>query len=242
MRSPFCFFHFREDPRVHSAFQAKLLRVIQERQFTPVGGTEAKETDIRLVAATNKNLKKMVETGSFREDLFYRLYVFPIFMPPLRERKEDIPLLIDHFLDKYAERNRCPRCIISEDAMQCILTYGWPGNVRELENTVERALISADGPEIELHDLPDSIVSLHSETLKPRNIEDLKRLKKELRDQAIVELEKEFVINALTANQWNVSRAASAVGMQRTNFYKLINKYNIKLCGGDESELGDTTA
>ena len=221
--------------------QGKLLRVIQERKYTPVGGTEAKATDIRLVTATNKNLKKMVETGAFREDLFYRLYVFPIFLPPLRERKEDIPLLIDHFLNKYDERNPSSRCGISEEAMKCILAYGWPGNVRELENTVERALIHADDPEIQLDDLPDGISGLHSEIAKPEDVKDLKRLKKQLRDQAIVELEKEFVINALTAHKWNVSRAASAVGMQRTNFYKLINKYSIKICGGDKGDAGDTS-
>ncbi|TFG93883.1 MAG: sigma-54-dependent Fis family transcriptional regulator [Syntrophobacterales bacterium] len=221
--------------------QGKLLRVIQERKYTPVGGTQARETDIRLVTATNKNLKKMVETGTFREDLFYRLYVFPIFLPPLRERKEDIPLMSDHFLNKYNELNRCPRCSISEEAMQCVLAYSWPGNVRELENTIERALISADGPEIRLDDLPNGISSLHSEIAKPENIEDLKRLKKQLRDKAVEDLEKEFVINALTAHAWNVGRAASAVGMQRTNFYKLVNKYNIKLCGGDEADAGDTS-
>jgi len=221
--------------------QGKLLRVIQERKYTPVGDTKPKETDIRLVTATNKNLKKMVETGTFREDLFYRLYVFPIFLPPLRDRKEDVPLLMDHFLSKYAARNRCPRCSISEEAMQCVLAYSWPGNVRELENTVERVLISADGPEIQLGDLPDGISSLHSEIPKPENVEDLKRLKKQLRDKAVEDLEREFVINALTAHEWNVSRAASAVGMQRTNFYKLVNKYNITLCGGDNGDAGDTS-
>ena len=125
--------------------------------------------------------------------------------------------------------------------MKCILAYGWPGNVRELENTVERALIHADDPEIQLHDLPDGISGLHSEIAKPEDVNDLKRLKKQLRDQAIVELEKEFVINALTAHKWNVSHAASAVGMQRTNFYKLINKYSIKICGGDKGDAGDTS-
>ncbi len=218
--------------------QGKLLRVIQERKYIPVGGTDAKETDIRLVTATNKNLKKMVETGTFREDLFYRLYVFPIFLPPLRERKEDIPLLITHFLNKYAERHRRTRCGISDEAMKCFLAYEWPGNVRELENTVERALISADGPVIQLHDLPEGIATLHLEIDKPENIEDLKRMKKALRDKAVEDLEKEFVINALSANEWNVSRAAGAVGMQRTNFYKLLNKYHIVLPGDDGEDAG----
>ena len=222
--------------------QGKLLRVIQERKYIPVGGTEAISTDIRLIAATNKNLKKMVETGTFREDLFYRLYVVPIFLPPLRERKEDLHLLVDHFLRKYSRRNRQPRIGMSDAAMKCILSYDWPGNVRELENTIERALISADGPEVQVCDLPEGISVLHEAMEEPRSIEDLKRLKKRLRDRAIEDTEKKFIISTLTANDWNVTRAASAVGIQRTNFYKLMNKYGIKppRREGDEGEENNT--
>jgi len=216
--------------------QGKLLRVIQERKYIPVGGTEAKGTDIRLIAATNKNLKKMVETGTFREDLFYRLYVVPIFLPPLRERKEDLPLLINHFLAKCSARTHRPRCRISEKVMKCMMAYHWPGNVRELENTIERVIVSADGPEIQAADLPENLSGLNADIQKPKNMDDLKRLKKQLQQQVVEDLEKEFVINTLAANDWNVGRAAASIGIQRTNFYKLINKYHIKLAKSDNDE------
>ena len=216
--------------------QGKLLRVIQERKFVPVGGTEPKETDFRLIAATNKNLKKMVETGTFREDLFYRLYVVPIFIPPLRERKEDIPLLVEHFLKKFAEKHKRPKPQIKESTMKCLLNYDWPGNVRELENTIERALISSDGIEILPTDLPENIQKYRSEVAcqVPNNLEELKKLKKELKQKAVEKLEKEFILNALAANNWNVRKAAQAVGMQRTNFYALMRKYNIKITNAEQ--------
>jgi len=216
--------------------QGKLLRVIQERKYTPVGGTEPRETDIRLVAATNKNLKKMVETGTFREDLFYRLYVIPIFLPPLRERKEDLPILVDHFLKKFSDRYKKPLPRLSEKAMKCLIAYNWPGNVRELENTLERASVSFEGAEILPADLPEQIQKQAGEGSGPApgTIDELKKLKKQLREKAIEDIEKEFVINALTANEFSVSQAAKSVGMQRTNFYRLIRKYNIKLPKGQE--------
>jgi len=218
--------------------QGKLLRVIQERKYIPVGGTEPRETDIRLITATNKNLKKMVETGTFREDLFYRLYVVPIFMPPLRERKEDTPILVDHFLRKFAERHHRGGLRVSEKALRSLLSYQWPGNIRELENTMERAVVSAEGAEIMNHDLPQTIQKFAAESngIPPGNIEDLKRIKKELREKAIEDVEKEFVINSLSTNDWSVSKAAKAVGMQRTNFYRLIRKYNITLPKGREGQ------
>jgi len=211
--------------------QGKLLRVIQERKFVPVGGTQPKETDFRLIAATNKNLKKMVETGGFREDLFYRLYVVPIFIPPLRERKEDIPLLVEHFLRKFSEKHKRPKPKINERTMKGIFSYDWPGNVRELENTIERAFISSDGVEIMPQDLPENIQKQSSEFAcqVPLTADQLKKVKKELKQKAVEELEKEFILNALSSNNWSVSKSAQAVGMQRTNFYALIRKYNIKI-------------
>ena len=218
--------------------QGKLLRVIQERKYIPVGGTSPKETDIRLITATNKNLKKMVETGTFREDLFYRLYVVPIFMPPLRERKEDMPPLIEHFLRKFCDRSDRPAVKISDKAMRCLLNYEWPGNIRELENTMERAVVSAESGEIQTYDLPSAVQKQASDIFNqlPENVEELKRIKKQLREKAIEDVEKEFVINALTASDYHVSKAASAVGMQRTNFYRLIRKYNISLPKGKEDQ------
>ncbi len=211
--------------------QGKLLRVIQERKYIPVGGTEVRQTDIRLIAATNKNLKKMVETGAFREDLFYRLYVVPIFLPPLRERREDISLLVDHFLAKFSGKINKPGIGISEKVLKCLNAYEWPGNVRELENTIEGAVINCEGQEIQPQDLPDSILREldSSECQAPTSIEELKQAKRVLKEKAIEDVEKDFLIRALAAHGWNVSRAARSVGMQRTNFHRLLRKHNIEL-------------
>jgi DNA-binding NtrC family response regulator len=211
--------------------QGKLLRVIQERKYIPVGGTKPEETDIRLIAATNRNLKKMVEAGTFREDLFYRLYVVPIFLPPLRERKEDIPVLVDHFLKQFSERYNRPALKACERTMRCLLAYDWPGNIRELENTMERAVINSEGKEILPQDLPDSFREQSSEPpcRTPDDALELKKVKKQLRQKAVEDVEKEFLISALSANDWNVSNAAKSVRMQRTNFYRLMKKHNIEI-------------
>ena len=121
--------------------QAKLLRVMQEREFMRLGGMETIKVDVRIIAATNCDLKEMVEDGRFREDLFYRLHVINIYLPPLRERKEDIPLLAQHFLEKYSEENRKPGLELTADALDLLMDYDWPGNVRELENVIERAVV-----------------------------------------------------------------------------------------------------
>ena len=138
--------------------QAKLLRVIQEREFMRLGGTETVRVDVRILAATNSNLRHMVEEGKFREDLYYRLNVITIDLPPLRERKEDIPLLVRHFLSKYGEENQKPGLALSPDAMKPLMNHVWPGNVRELENLVERAVVLANGSTIGLDLLPDSLL------------------------------------------------------------------------------------
>jgi len=215
--------------------QGKLLRVIQERKFIPVGGTEPQETDIRLIAATNKNLKKMVETGVFREDLFYRLYVVPIFLPALRDRKMDVPILARHFLKTFAGRDQKPERKLAEKAMKCLLSYEWPGNIRELENTLERATINCEGEEIRPADLPEHIQKFAAGLpAAPESVEELKRVKKELRERAVEDVEKDFLVQALAAHHGSVSEAAQAVGMQRTNFYRLLKKYRIEPPRGEK--------
>ena len=141
---------------ISQAMQAKLLRVLQEKRFERVGGHESIEVDVRVVAATNKNLEKEVKEGRFREDLFYRLNVIKIDVPPLRERPEDIPLLITHFLNKYARPNEPPKKM-SPEAMERLLAYRWPGNVRELENAIERAAVTTVGDTIHAEKLPPRI-------------------------------------------------------------------------------------
>ena len=212
------------------AIQAKLLRVLQEREFTPVGGTRAKKVDIRLIAATNKELEKMIREGTFREDLFYRLNIVPVTLPSLKERQEDIPLLARHFLKKYADEMGRAVKGISPAAMEKLLGYPWPGNVRELENVMERSVVMIDGETVEAAHLilPSSPGKEGWDGRVPATSDDLKEIKKQLREKAVEEIERAFVLNALQRNGWNVTRASEEVGMLRPNFQALMRKYNLR--------------
>ncbi len=210
--------------------QGKLLRFIQEREFLPVGGTETRHVDIRLVFATNRDLEKMVAEGTFREDLYYRLYVYPIQLPSLRERREDIPVLAYHLLAKMQSQSGKKINTISDAAIRLLEQYDWPGNVRQLESTIERAVISCDGDVIEPHHLPMAVTRAGvSEAYPvPQNNQEFVALKKKLREQAIAELEREFIMDALQRNDWNVTRAAQEVNIQRPNFQALMRKHAIR--------------
>jgi DNA-binding NtrC family response regulator len=220
--------------------QAKLLRVLQERVYTPVGETRECATDVRLVAATNKDLVAMVAEGTFREDLFYRLNVIPIEVPPLRKRKEDIPALAMHFLKKFREETGYSQSEISPDALNLLVDYDWPGNIRELENVVHRAVVLASGATIHSGHLPPEVREASSTmTVRiPRTSEELKQRKKELREQAVEEVERRFVEEALKRNDWNVTRAAADVGMQRPNFQALMRDHQIVLPKASSPENG----
>lgn len=205
--------------------QAKLLRLIQEREFRMVGGRELIKVDIRIIAATNKDLLSLVKEGTFREDLFYRLNVFPIYMPPLRERKEDIPALSDHFIKKYNKESGKNVKSISAEAMKKLFLYDWPGNVRELENVIHRALILSREDVLR----PEDIIISGIEDIKvPKTLRELKETKKRLKARSIEGIERSFILDALSRNNWNISRAAAEVGMQRTNFHSLMRKYGIR--------------
>ena len=210
--------------------QGKLLRFIQEREFLPVGGTDPRHVDVRLVFATNRDLEKMVRDGTFREDLYYRLYVFPIYLPPLRERREDIPLLACHLLAKARERSGKEVSRFSEDALRLLEAFDWPGNVRQLDATIERAVIGCDGEVIEPRHLPRTIThaTLPSDVPVPRTNREFLSIKRRIRDQAVADLEREFVLDALQRNRWNVTHAASEVGIQRPNFQMLMRRHGIK--------------
>jgi DNA-binding NtrC family response regulator len=212
------------------AIQAKLLRVLQEREFTPVGGTKAKKVDIRLIAATNKELDKMIKEGTFREDLYYRLNIVPIHLPPLRERQEDIPILSIHFLKKYSEEMGKTIKGFTPEAMEKLMRYPWPGNVRELENVIERTVVMMDEEMVRVEHLilPGQEDKEGADSPVPLTSEELKEIKKQLREKAVEEIERAFVINALERNQWNVTRAAEEVGMLRPNFQALMRKYNLR--------------
>jgi len=212
--------------------QAKLLRVIQEREFRAVGDIRAQGTDIRLITATNKDLKAMVAEGTFREDLFYRINIFPIPIPPLRERREDIPALAFHFLNVFNEELGKKMTGFSEDAMSALVNHDWPGNVRELENTVQRAVILANDMVVRrahLSNIADA--SPRPDLDVPRTGDELKQIKKIAREKSVENIEKLFVVEALKRNDWNVTRSAEETGMQRANFQALMKKYQIRIRG-----------
>ncbi len=213
---------------ISAQVQGSLLRLIQEHEIRPVGSDKAVAVDVRLIAATNRDLQELVQEGTFREDLFYRLSVFTIRLPALRERREEIPLLAHHFVKRFSEELEKEIDGITPQAMAILETHDWPGNVRELENVVERAVLLADGRFIGAEAIP-----LDEENPGPpwNHIPDdaktLVEIKKELRSEAVERLERMFVLKALRSAEWNVTRAARAVGMQRPNFHALMRKFGI---------------
>jgi DNA-binding NtrC family response regulator len=215
------------------SIQAKLLRVLQEREFTPVGGTKAKKVDIRLIAATNKDLEKMIKEEVFREDLYYRLNIVPLYLPALKERQEDIPLLAVHFLKKYAEEMGKAIKGFTPEAMERLMRYPWPGNVRELENVIERTVVMIDDEMIRVEHLilPGQQEKDILENQIPMTSGELKEIKKQVREKAVEEIERAFILSALERHQWNVTRAAEEVGMLRPNFQALMRKYNLRARG-----------
>ena len=212
--------------------QAKLLRFIEEREFKAVGDTRTQKVDIRLVTATNRDLEGMVADGEFRDDLYYRINIFPIELPPLRQRRDDIPALATHFLNQLSEEMNHKTAEFSPGAMNLLMNHDWPGNVRELENVVQRAVILASGDVIRQGHLVSIIDMLPRVDLDvPRTSEDLKRIKKVARQKSVENVEKHFVLGALKRNGWNVTRAAEQTGMQRSNLQALMKKYDIRIRG-----------
>lgn len=202
--------------------QVKLLRVLQEGTFTPVGSTEVKKAKVRVVAATNRDLESMIKDGSFREDLYYRLNVIHVPLPTLKERKEDIPVLVDHFLAKYADSHKEEPKVVDKDCMTTMLNYDWPGNVRELENEIERLCVLA-GPDKTLvkeflsqriHDSESSGVS--STFTADGNLKD-----------AIEQLEKTMILDGLKKLRWNKSKLAKQLGISRAGLINKVEKYGL---------------
>jgi DNA-binding NtrC family response regulator len=210
--------------------QAKLLRVIQEREFRAVGDTRAQSANFRLIAATNVDLQALAAAHAFREDLYYRINVFPIQSPALRDRREDIPALAFHFVKVFSEELHKSVDNISEGAMNLLTSYDWPGNVRELENAVHRAVILATDNVLRrahLLAITESRPDLAHEV--PRTGEELKRVKKAAREKSVEQVEKLFVLEALKRNAWNVMQSARDTGMLRSNFQALMKKHDVRV-------------
>jgi DNA-binding NtrC family response regulator len=212
-----------------SSTQAKLLRVLQEREFRAVGDSRTQTANFRLITATNRDLKAMVGAGTFRDDLYYRINIFPVHVPALRERRDDIPVLAYHFLKAFGAELGKKVTDISEGAMSALMNYAWPGNVRELENLIQRAAILTTDNVIRHAHVVNIIDPSHrpDEFVVPRTGEELKRIKKVAREKSVEEIEKQFVLEALKRNAWNVTRSAEDTGMQRPNFQALMKKYTI---------------
>jgi DNA-binding NtrC family response regulator len=209
---------------VPAAMQAKLLRVLEERRFERVGGTESIEVDVRVIAATNRSLLRLVKEGTFREDLYYRLNVVKIDLPPLRERTEDIPLLATHFAEKYARPGEPPKQI-SPQTMELLLHYRFPGNIRELENAVERACVTSRDDTIRPENLPPEIMAPHSPKV-PFNIE-LDRKLPELLEEVMADVEMQYIRKALRKSHGNIGRCARICGLSRRSVSAKIAEYKI---------------
>lgn len=197
--------------------QVKLLRVLQEKEFERVGGYKTIKTDVRIIAATNKNLEQAVEDEAFRDDLYYRLNVFPVYMPPLRERKTDVLLLADHFLEKYAKENQKDIRRFSTPAIDMLIQYHWPGNVRELENCIERAVLLCEEGVIHSYHLPPTVQTAEeSDTLPAKSLED-----------AVANLEREVMVDALKTTRGNMAKAAQILKTTERKFAYKAKKHGV---------------
>jgi DNA-binding NtrC family response regulator len=200
--------------------QVKLLRILQEKEFERLGGTKTIKVDVRIIAATNKNLEELVKEGSFREDLYYRLNVVPINMPPLRERKEDIPMLVESFLNKSSDISGKPPKKISNEASARLMTYKWPGNIRELQNIIERCVVITPRDIIGVEDLPLNIRHFQENLETDEEISKL--------EEVLDDAEREVIIKVLKENDGNRTKASEVLGISRRSLHRKIIKYNIE--------------
>lgn len=217
--------------------QAKLLRFVQERSVQRVGSNKTKRVDVRIVAATNRDLQALIREGGFREDLYYRLHVIPIIVPPLRERSQDIPLLADHFLQRASVRYRKNLATFTDAALQAMVAYDWPGNVRQLENVVERVAILGKRPNIQLDDLPPEVLQYvpgraAAVGLKPAFPHGERLVSPALRDESLTridQMEKKAILEALKKTRGSVLQTAQLLGLGQATVYRKIKRYGISL-------------
>ncbi len=202
------------------SIQIKLLRVLEQKELTPLGGTERIPVDVRLIAATNSDLKSEVERGNFRADLFYRLNVFPIEIPPLRDRLEDIPLLVSHFIERVCKRLGCDIKRLSKDSISVLTAYDWPGNVRELENVIEQAVLLSSGEEIGGEDLKSYLK-------RNEKKETFAGLSTQLTPPLSV-MEEAYILYVLNQTGWNKSKTAKILGIDTSTLYRKISRYKLK--------------
>jgi transcriptional regulator with PAS, ATPase and Fis domain len=206
--------------------QAKLLRVLQEKHFQPVGSVDIINIDVRILGASNQNLKMLIEENKFREDLYYRLNVVEINLPKLEDRKEDIPLLINHFIEKEFERTK-KRIILSPEVMEILINHNWRGNIRELENFIKMLAVISEHKLIQITDLPESFfVNMIANSMKRKELWEKYDFQCAL-NSAVENFEKEFLRYHIEKNNGNISKTAEAIGLSRVSLYKKINQYNL---------------
>ena len=206
--------------------QAKTLRILEEQRFERVGGTKTIQVDVRIIAATNKDLKQEIAEGWFREDLYYRLNVIPVHVPPLRDRTEDIPLLVEDFLEEFALESSIERKMVADEVIVAMQGYAWPGNVRELKNFIERLVILVPDDVVQLHHLPSTFIqpadkAAASQALDQPNFR-----------MAKIQFEKEYLRKKLGEHGWNVSRTAEAIGIERSHLHRKIKAYGVAQAKG----------
>jgi DNA-binding NtrC family response regulator len=211
--------------------QGKLLRFLETREIWRLGGTAPRKVDIRLIFATNRNLQELVKAGSFREDFYYRIHVYPIWLPALRERREDILPIARHFMTHYALEMNKPGLALEPEAAERLRHADWPGNVRQLRNVIERAVIHCETNRLTAQDLglaeaagppPENSAPV------PQTNEELKRMRRQIRRSSVEEVEKSFLVHALEKSHWNITRASKMTGLQRTNFQSLMKKHGVR--------------
>jgi sigma-54 specific flagellar transcriptional regulator A len=211
--------------------QVKVLRVLEEGEFERVGGHETIKADARFIAATHRDLEEEVQKGNFREDLFYRLYVIPILLPPLRERKVDIPFLVSHFFEEFAHKNNKPVMKVAPEALQMLVKHPWRGNVRELRNLVERIVVLKDGDTLVPEDLPLKMRVLEGENGR---LAEAAPADADIPFQtAVSEFEKKLILDALEKTSWVKNRAADLLKIKRTTLVEKIKRYNLEKPGDD---------
>ncbi|MCA9771746.1 MAG: sigma-54-dependent Fis family transcriptional regulator, partial [Myxococcales bacterium] len=205
--------------------QAKILRILQEQSFERVGGTETHHVDVRVIAATNKDLREEIEAGRFREDLYYRLNVIPLKLPPLRERPGDVALLAEHFLERFCRETGRERKHVLPEAMEVLEGHSWPGNVRELKNAIERLVIMTPGTRIGVEDLPE----LAGRATQPGDGGEPAFMGKARLKEARNDFERQFILRKLDENDWNISKTAEVIGLERSNLHRKIKAYGIEV-------------
>ncbi len=220
------------------AMQVKLLRVLQEGEVRPIGGNEIRKVDVRVIAATNVDLKKLVSEGKFREDLYYRIKVFTVHIPPLRERAEDIPILAYYFMRKYAAKMGKNVTSIDSRVMARLMSHRWPGNVRELEHVIERAVVLASSDTLTLDTLPSEIVSFSDPNPDPSTVSEFTLKYQEAKERAIAAFDRRYLEAVLTRANGVIAEAARQAGVDRSNFRKLMHRYGLDAAAFRAREAG----